>query len=713
MCNFTPQKIRLNPVTHAVRASQAVLQYGVGAMVDFPSQTLMTAAPEQWDAQNIRRIYDARLQNLLNVDYFGCPIENPRGNGIGYVQFPRWYFCPSCRLFAPWEIWFKKYQTSPRAKADPLEAFVKQPVCPFCPGRPAPPLVVSRIVVVCRHGHIDDFPWRAWCHRKHEDCGGAFLELKSMGASEGLESIQVRCPTCNAQANLTGAFGDHMPKEVKCTGRHPWKLQHAEPCGERLVALQRGASSVYFPATFSSLVIPQLGARLDEQIRATNRYNDLLSRLSAYDVPEIDDATRALLYAKTISQSAEQIAQDIGGVRADDVIGRLNEMLHPKGQGGQTVVSDKDEAFRLEEYNTLSGAIQVQDANMVSDFRREATRVSDYDLPGIKQVVLIPKIREVQAFVGFSRLSPVAGFAEEPDDVKGASTLVCVKERDARWYPGYEARGEGIFVEFDNEWFNQWIETNSAFVNTRIDRLQANYQDSFAARSRPGFVVSAKYLFLHSLSHLLMKQLSFDCGYSIASLKERLYCGTAADGMFGLFIYTATGDSEGTLGGLVRQGKFDRFPRIFIKAIQSAMSCSNDPVCNLSQGQGRDALNLAACHACMLVPETSCENYNTILDRGLLVGTFEEPDAGIFSRELASQRWHGSGSGTDQSHGISEPARRPPQADPGIAWRDYRYVEGEAEPSTGVLCKLEGDENPVPYIPKIVDLKRIRFIEPD
>ncbi len=39
-------KVRLNPITHEVRASQAVLQYGVGAMVDFPEQTLMTAAPE-------------------------------------------------------------------------------------------------------------------------------------------------------------------------------------------------------------------------------------------------------------------------------------------------------------------------------------------------------------------------------------------------------------------------------------------------------------------------------------------------------------------------------------------------------------------------------------------------------------------------------------------------------------------------------------------
>lgn len=114
---------------------------------------------------------------------------------------------------------------------------------------------------------------------------------------------------------------------------------------------------------------------------------------------------------------------------------------------------------------------------------------------------------------------------------------------------------------------------------------------------------------LHTLSHLLISQLSFECGYSIASLSERLYCSEEADGkkMAGIFIYTASGDSEGTLGGLVRQGRPDVFPKILEKAITHARTCSNDPVCIMSRGQGRDSLNLAACYACALLPETCCE----------------------------------------------------------------------------------------------------------
>ena len=725
MCNFTPKIIRLNPVTHSVRASQAVLQYGVGAMVDFPSQTLMTAASGKWDvANNIHWIFDPRLQHLLNVDCFGCPVENSIGGGIRYVQFPQWYSCSTCHRFASWKTWYEKFERWPGSRTgnaqrqmSPQETFVKRPICTWCARsiRTAPTLVVSRIVVVCRHGHIDDFPWRAWCHRSQgKDCGAPFLKLENMGASEGLESIIVRCPQCGAHANLTGVFGKPM-KGSRCTGRHPWKLQ-TEACSEEVLALQRGASSVYFPATFSSLVIPQLGGRLDEQIKTSTQYSMLLTQLDVLNDPTLDVATRDRMRGNIIRSAAERIAQDIGGVRPADVERHLCQMFSPQQQGGQIVISDKDEAFRWEEYKTLAGIDQVQDVALASDFQREETKVSDYDLPGLKQVVLVPKIREVQALVGFSRISPVAGFAEDAEDVRGGSTIVGVKANTLgrRWYPGYEVRGEGIFMEFDNTWFNHWFEQNRDWINEkRIVPLQRSYQDSFISRSRPGFIVSAKYLFLHSLSHLLMKQLSFDCGYNIASLKERLYCSDGSDGMFGLFIYTATGDSEGTLGGLVRQGKFDRLRGVFIKAVESARSCSNDPVCNLSQGQGRDSLNLAACHACMLVPETSCENYNTILDRGVLIGTLDQPDAGIFSRELASQQWHRSGATTDHMHGAMQPARYSPRAEPEIAWREYRYAEGGVTPSTGVLCRLEGEEEPVPYIPKIVDLKRIRFIEQD
>jgi hypothetical protein len=102
--------------------------------------------------------------------------------------------------------------------------------------------------------------------------------------------------------------------------------------------------------------------------------------------------------------------------------------------------------------------------------------------------------------------------------------------------------------------------------------------------------------------------------------------------MSGILVYTAAGDSEGTMGGLVQQGKPTRLESLFRGAIQDARWCSSDPLCIESSGQGIDSLNLAACHACSLLPETSCEEGNRHLDRALLIGTPSHPEIGFFHR---------------------------------------------------------------------------------
>jgi len=103
-------------------------------------------------------------------------------------------------------------------------------------------------------------------------------------------------------------------------------------------------------------------------------------------------------------------------------------------------------------------------------------------------------------------------------------------------------------------------------------------------------------------------------------------------GMAGVLIYTAAGDSEGSMGGLVRMGEPGILEYTLARALERAQWCSSDPVCIESKGQGPDSCNLAACHSCSLLPETSCEEQNRLLDRGVVIGTLEEPDSGFFSR---------------------------------------------------------------------------------
>ena len=98
-----------------------------------------------------------------------------------------------------------------------------------------------------------------------------------------------------------------------------------------------------------------------------------------------------------------------------------------------------------------------------------------------------------------------------------------------------------------------------------------------------------------------MRQLEIECGYSLTELKERIYFDND-EKMAGLLIYTASADSQGSLGGLVRTIKPNFFEKLFANAIENSYICFNDPICIESKG-GHSGLCLAACHACAMVPD--------------------------------------------------------------------------------------------------------------
>ena len=141
-----------------------------------------------------------------------------------------------------------------------------------------------------------------------------------------------------------------------------------------------------------------------------------------------------------------------------------------------------------------------------------------------------------------------------------------------------------------------------------------------------------KICLLHTLSHLLIRQLSVECGYSGASIKERIYSTypDSAHKMAGILLYTSSSDSDGSLGGLVRKALPDTFEAIFRNLLQEASWCSSDPICIESKAQGFNSLNYAACHACALLPETSCEMRNCLLDRGAVAGSVLDRSRGLF-----------------------------------------------------------------------------------
>ena len=606
-------KVRLNNVTHSVRASQAVLQYGVGAMVDFPDQTLMTAAPEYW-VDCIIRIHDERLENALHVDYFGMPggKDDIRcQNGISYARFPEWYFCPKCRKFQPLALWINDYQRKARQRAiedDPY--MIKHMRCPFC----NQDLVVARIITVCEHGHIDDFPWVKWVHCQSiggmkKICTNPSLTFKTGASSvEGLEGLVITCENCKAKATLKGAFDKDKFMELDekskyeygftCTGKHPWKNKQ-EHCVDYPKVLQRGSSSVYFPVTASSLVIPPYSSLLTKQIEDSGEFANCKNTISDFMKTQgITQEIKDNFIVTQINAYTNRISSEIGISP-----GKVKPILERKWrQSSDEEYSTLSIKYRAEEYDALSGEVSFGN-DAYGDFQRESTDIEAYNLPYIKRISLIHKIREVQALTGFSRIKP----ADKSEPVGKQGNVVSVKEPQTRWYPGYEVRGEGIFIEFDSDEINKWRNDNEE-LKIRIDQLNDNYKNSFIGSNNPRTITS-KFVLLHTISHLLIKQLSFECGYSIASLKERIYCSENNEG----------------------------------KAIESSMTCSNDPVCSLSHGQGRDSLNLSACYSCTLIPETSCEEFNIFLDRGVVVGTYDNHNLGFFHEQIyGNKSWNRS-----------------------------------------------------------------------
>jgi hypothetical protein len=207
--------------------------------------------------------------------------------------------------------------------------------------------------------------------------------------------------------------------------------------------------------------------------------------------------------------------------------------------------------------------------------------------------------------------------------------------RRVSWLPGIVVRGEGIFVELNEGEVRRW---EDRVWETRGRKLLAGH-DAWRAgddgKPKPGLpeFFGVRYYLLHSLAHLLIQAVSLSCGYSASSIRERIYCAgrDRPQPMAALLLSTGTTGAEGTLGGLLDEGR--RLGEHLRRARELATLCSNDPVC-AQHDPSRDPtgrlLHGAACHACLFIAESSCEQYNRFLDRALVFPTLGHEDLAFF-----------------------------------------------------------------------------------
>ncbi len=608
-----------------LRRSAVVMTFAPGAVVDFRAEkaavSAVVAGLEEWDRSfappglaNPQVVYEPRLQRKLGVAGFRLPpvvwdsgnSDSEDNRALVAARFPTWMQCPECDTLAQAQDWAN----------EPGHAYRYCAVCTEArPGRRRVMVIPVRFVVACSAGHLDEFPWHRWIQHK-DDCprlqqANAKLRLKSVRA--GLGGLILSCPSCGQERSMEGIFRSGALRGLmRCRGHRPWLSVQMDPQGctaaageppRELRVLQRGASNLYFPVTDSALSIPPWA---DELQQTLGMYWGPIQNATT----PADRRAMVLMLAGTVLAEALRYLQITAEKLADLIDERINNINAIEG-----------EDLRLEEYRRLNAGVDAIQAGQ-KEFEIRASEVPAAAADHIQTLASVTRLREVRALKGFTRIYPIDS---------GSSVMAPLASVDVSWLPAIEVRGEGIFLSVREGALQEWESKRN--VVERIRGLHDRYAAVWRARypnRPPPLEVTPRFVMLHTLAHALMRELTLECGYSTASLRERLYVREDAMNMAGVLIYTATTDADGTLGGLARQGTPGRFERVLVNAIEAQRWCASDPLCIQGEVGAEGSFSIAACHACCLAPETSCEHYNRFLDRALLVGDPDHPDLGFF-----------------------------------------------------------------------------------
>ena len=600
-----------------VRRSQVITSHGPGSIIDFRAGghggagvSVVGAGLEEWDrwAQppglaNPQSIYEPRLQKALAVEGFRLPPVSPQiapntysrstGRLVG-VRYPRWLQCPRCHLIGESRRWSED-------PGDP--ALYCAPCSDQAGGRNRVHTVPVRFIVLCEKGHLDEFPWHWWV--RHDEGCKQRRDLRLSGSSAaGLAGLVLTCERCRAARSMEGCFGpDAIPRP--CQGRRPWLGTNAnERCSEKPRVVQRGASNIYFSVVASALDIPPWSDELQKKIGM---------RWAMLEQAQDTAARLVLINALGLPESLGMSASDLASVIED----RVSRLRAPRRN------------LRFEEYQQFVQHSEPFGEN--TEFEVRPLAPPPELAAWLQLVVRATRLREVKANVGFTRIVPPT-----PGDTERVAPLSL---EPLNWLPAVENRGEGVFLQLNTERVREWEQRPA--VLARVTGLQQAYARWWQQRGldgEPPRPLTARLLLVHSLAHALIRQLSLSCGYGSASLRERIYVDSGEWEMAGLLVFTSSPDADGTLGGLARQAEAGNLVPLFEDCLAGMAWCSSDPLCSQGIHASTAASNGAACHACMLASETSCEEFNACLDRVMLVGTVEHPEMGYFSDYLRNVR---------------------------------------------------------------------------
>ncbi len=590
-----------------LRQSQIITTYGPGALIDLPRYSAIVAGLEQWpNTSLLEEIVEPRLTSKLRIltgiqspRLYAPPAENndPTKPDLGIVayQFPEWFLVQEASDPDQRE---RSRRLVPRRALDDKGRFDGRAV------------IATRFVRACPKGHVDDVDWHGFVHGPDSGCPRTKqLWLDERGTGGDLADLYVRCE-CGKQRSLYEATQVEARPLGLCQGSRPWLGTHAnEECKEISRLLTRTASNAYFPQVISVLSLPDLGGDLDGLVRELWDDLQIVDDLEGLNFIKRKPSIAARLVGVDLDNVLEAIKRVKHGVAESKPVkhAELDAILSvPEGFGDDVPINQNFHARRLPEH-----------------IWRNRPELSQ----PIEAVIQVHRLREVLALVGFTRFEAYAPDinGEFETDVARASL-----SREAEWLPAVENRGEGIFIQLRASAIADWLARDG--VKNRLDSLKNGHELWASERKITRLFPGGPYILLHTLSHLLVQSMSMKCGYPASAIRERIYANPEIN-QFGILLYTGSPDSEGTLGGLVQQGRY--IESHLADALTTGALCSNDPICSShvpSKSLERRWLQGASCHGCALLAETSCEMRNDYLDRALVVPVLGISDAAFFGR---------------------------------------------------------------------------------
>ncbi len=616
------KKKSFSPRVGELRPSQLMFTYGVGAMIDLPKFSVIVSGLEDWPTSpefsvpiiEDRLLSAVRSKKPLVKQLLAPPLTQESTDpfdvlariGVPVATFPRWMVCPQCQTLAPISSGIFKLKENPY---HPERTAYRHESCNKAK---SPDVFPARFLVSCEKGHLDDFPWD-WFVHVGESCGNPQLALYEISPSGEASDLYVKCESCEKSRRMSEAFGkENRNKLPKCRGRHPHlRSFDSEPCEHRMRPLILGATNTWFPAVYSTIAIPVDSGKLRQLV------NDRWLVLKDVENTSILAFLRNQGSLGELSEfSNEEIFAEIEKRHREDA----GELPAP--------LSDPD--LLAPEWQSFSNF--DPEKNSEDFFLTPVDTPKDY-LDLIDKVILVERLREVRALIGFTRLDAL-GELTDPE-LKIQIEPAPISRAQTGWVPATEVRGEGIFIQFKESRIQTWLEKDA--VKQRSGEFFTSHKKWRNARfikDVEGGFPGMRYVLIHTFAHLLIRQLSLDAGYSASSIRERIYARSDErdEGpMAGLLIYTAAPDSEGTLGGLVGLGTPEKLNLHIAKALENALLCASDPLCSehLPSSSGR-TLHGAACHACAFLSETSCERGNKYLDREAVIPTVLDDDLAFF-----------------------------------------------------------------------------------